>query len=806
MQFAYPYILLFISPVFLAGWYAIRRGVSKSLIISRVIILSLLIIALASPFTLKTTTIRDEAPRITIISDQTMSMDLFPKDTGKKIFENIKSKTPTVYTQFSGMKSPIGDEIIAQASGDNNLLLVSDGNNNYGKDLFDSIAFVSKAGTRVFAVKQKPMHNDVSVEIAGAKNVIIGNQSFNIIVRQAGNSTSYRLDVQIDGIPVMSEEILQKERIKVIQFSHNFNTLGNHRITARIIPKSEDWFKINNIFYKSIFVVPKPKILMITDDLSSPLYKISGTLYDVTTMDTMPEDLSPYKAVIIDNQEVTQLSAEILRDYVAGGGGLVVVGGDNSYDRGNYNNSPFEAILPIISRAGEYKGGRNVVIVIDASGSTAGGDPTTGRSFIGLIDANAINILHNLGRDSHAGVVAFGGGTKKKGLLPLSQSGIAQLESFIREIGPKGGDNPTDLDNGLRAAEELLKSTSGTKEIIVLSDGMMPPEGFEQIKQTVQDIASKDIRIHFVQVLLSYQKAKEANRLYEELAKAVNEKVTVLNPDERASTLIEESPTPTPLPTPEVTFEYPLVVVNSNHFITRYLNLTASVTGYNDVIPKLGGEELIATMRGKPILTTWYFGLGRVVAFTTDNGGGDTRWASEVYHRENSRLISSMINWAIGDPRPKHGVVIQAEDTWAGSKSKVIVTSDTLPQLKLDGSNLDLYRVAPKRYETSITIEKEGFHDLSGYGIAVNYPLEYRNIGFNEDLIKAIESNGGKVYDTSDEGLLLLDIKERSARKVQQPESEKEPFILASLLLFLGEVIIRRLKERGKERALVQNA
>lgn len=802
MQFAYPYILLFISPVFLAGWYAIRRGVSKSLIISRMVILSLLIIALASPLTLKTTTIRDEAPRITIISDQTMSMDLFPKNTGKKIFENIKSKTPTTYAQFTGIRSPIGDEIIARASGDNNILLISDGNNNYGKNLFDSIAFVSKAGTRVFAVKQKLMHNDVSVEITGAKNIIIGNQSFNIIVRQAGNSTSYRLDVQIDGIPVISEEILQKERIKVIQFSHYFNTLGNHRITARIIPKSEDWFNINNIFYKSVFVVPKPKILMITDDLTSPLYQITTSLYDVTTMNIMPDNLSSYKAVVIDNQEITQLSAEILRDYVAEGGGLVVVGGDNSYDRGNYNNSPFEAILPIISKAGEYKGGNNVVIVIDASGSTAYKDETTGRSFIGLINANAINILHNLGRDSHVGVVAFGGGTKKMGLLPLSQSSIAQLESFIREIGPKGVDNPTDLDNGLRAAEELLSSRSGTKEIIVLSDGVMPHEGFEQIKQTVQDIA-RNIRIHFVQVLVSYEKTKKANKLYEELAEIVNEKVTVLNPDERASTLIEESPAP--IPTPEITFEYPLIVVNSNHFITRYLNLTASVTGYNDVIPKLGGEELIATMRGKPILTTWYFGLGRVVAFTTDNGGGDTRWGSEVFHAENSRLISSMINWAIGDPRPKHGMIIQAEDTWAGSETKITVTSDTLPQLRLDGSSIDLYRVAPKRYETSVTIEKEGFHDLSGYGIAVNYPKEYRNIGFNEDLIKAIESNGGKVYSTSDEGLLLLDIKESSARKVQQPESEKELFILASLILFLGEVIIRRLKERGKERPLIQN-
>ena len=41
-----------------------------------------------------------------------------------------------------------------------------------------------------------------------------------------------------------------------------------------------------------------------------------------------------------------------------------------------------------------------------------------------------------------------------------SEANKAELENFIREIGPgtKGGENPTDLDKGLRAADELLNS------------------------------------------------------------------------------------------------------------------------------------------------------------------------------------------------------------------------------------------------------------------------------------------------------------------------------------------------------------
>jgi len=812
-QFEYPLTLLLISPLILAGIYAIRRGVSKWIVFSRIIILSLLIIALASPYSMGTSTVKDDAPRITVISDKTLSMDLFNMNVGQNLFAALQPKTPTKYTEFAGIKSPIGDEVIG-ASENNNLVLVTDGNNNYGKDLFDAISFVSRAGTRVFAVQQKPLHNDASVEIESAKNIIIGNENvFNVVVRQAGVDISYRLDVDIDGTSFMSDSITQTEREKVIPFTYTFATLGSHRMTATITPSTEDRFNLNNVFYKSVFVVPKPKVLAVTGDTASALYKVTTGLYDTTTMTSLPSDLSSYKAVIIDNKGEGELPADTLRNYVGNGGGLVVVGGDSSYDEGSYNNSPVEAILPIISRAGEFKGGRNLVILIDSSGSTGIGSPSP----ISLIDANAISIIRSIGRDSRVGIVAFSGVTRETSILPLSSdANKAELENFIMEIGPKGGDNPTDLDKGLRAAENLLNSVTGTKEIIIISDGLIHPDGLSQTKNTVNDLKNKDIKIQFIQVLLP-EMARMANDNYDALAKTAGTDVILLFPDERATTILETGPsatTPTPTATPEITYDYPLAAIDTNHFITKYVNITASVTGYNDVTPKLGSDELVATTRGKPILTTWGFGLGRVVSFTTDNGANEnncysgspvTCWASEVYSGRNSQLISSMINWAIGDPRPQGGVVIQAEDIWAGTAGRVIVTSDTLPQVQLDKAPLDLSRTGPTTYETSINLETGNFHDISGYGIAVNYPLEYREIGFNDELVQVIESNGGSVYpeDTA-QGLLFMDIKEKAVRTVNEPKSEKEPYLLAALVLFLAEVIIRRLKDYRKDRPVIE--
>jgi hypothetical protein len=86
----------------------------------------------------------------------------------------------------------------------------------------------------------------------------------------------------------------------------------------------------------------------------------------------------------------------------------------------------------------------------------------------------------------------------------------------------------------------------------------------------------------------------------------------------------------------------------------------------------------------------------------------------------------------------------------------------------------------------------------------VNYPLEYREIGFNDKLVQLIESNGGSVYNEDDvQGLLFMDIKEKAVRTVNEPNSEKEPYLLAALVFFLSEVIIRRLKDYRKDRPVI---
>ena len=61
------------------------------------------------------------------------------------------------------------------------------------------------------------------------------------------------------------------------------------------------------------------------------------------------------------------------------------------------------------------------------------------------------------------------------------------------------------------------------------------------------------------------------------------------------------------------------------------------------------------------------------------------------------------------------------------------------------------------------------------------------------------------MYNEDDvQGLLFMDIKEKAVRTVNEPKSEKEPYLLAALVLFLTEVIIRRLKDYRKDRPVIE--
>jgi len=814
----HPEMLLLIIPVIIAGFYLLRKTKTK-IVEWRMLVAFLLVLALAAPFTTVAQTVSEDNPSLVLIQDKTASMGLFPNETGTDLYKALAANTPTTLVQLTGDKTNLGDAVTQYSGIGNQIVLVTDGNNNSGKSLADALGFAKETNTSVYLVQPELKTNDLSVEILGDKNVVVdNNNTFEIVVRQASEqNVSYFYEVYVDGKLTDSRPYSQNTRNNTISITQTFNTLGAHNISVKITPSGEDLNSINNEYHKSLYVIPKPKLTLVTSEPNSPLAQILNSLYNTSVFTAYPgaSALNSSKALVLDNQFVNNLSDTQVKEinkYVNNGGGLVVVGGERAYNYGDYLNSSFEKILPVLSKPSEYKGGRDIVLILDIS-------PSTQNVTQGDILGNAIYILQNKNlKDANAAVIAFGSKDYDVfgGFLFL---GLPQNQAIIKDkISRLATDerSKTSLDQGINGAKNILVGKEGELDAIVISDGGIK-DSYKPSLQAAKELRKLNVNLYFVHIhslAATHQTDPKTRKYYAETLMqdlGLENNYMRINLTERADISFkptdksqeegnEEEKGNEENVTPDF---YPLYAYSPDNFITKNVNFTSNITGYNDVTPKAGAERLVITAsNGKPVLTTWRFGLGRVAAFTTDNGEGEgSRWATNVYSVSSAKLISGTINWAIGNPRSEEGVVLDGPDTWLDTPSNLTLTmyDEGIPKLKLDGNALDLALTGRNTYETTVNPDSIGIHDISGYPLAVNYQLEYRDVGLNKDIEPLILATGGKVYTEKDaRALLLKDARQNSEKQSDEQVSLKMYVLLAALVLYLGEISARRIREMRK--------
>ena len=155
---------------------------------------------------------------------------------------------------------------------------------------------------------------------------------------------------------------------------------------------------------------------------------------------------------------------EILRTYVEDlGGGLVMIGGDQSFGLGGYYKTTLEEILNVRSNFDKEKEKPSfaMVLVIDKSGSM-GGDK------IEMAKDAAKGAAELLGPKDQLGVIAFDGQSYWVSKLH-SAADKGYIIDRISTIEASGG---TSIYPGLSDAYEALVSTSAKlKHVILLTDG-----------------------------------------------------------------------------------------------------------------------------------------------------------------------------------------------------------------------------------------------------------------------------------------------------------------------------------------------
>ncbi len=750
----------------------------------RSLVLLLLLIAIASPYKIIETT-TEGSPSLTILADNSSSFEIFDTGTAARLKEGLEEYFPTTLKYIaSGERSAIGDGILQNAEGDDHILVVSDGYNNYGRDLGDIILFSSILNTTIHTVKLSPVKKDVSVTIDGPSQVIEQSESeFKVNALNVGNVKYSKLEVFVDGNQVS----LDSEGRFTWRFSR-----GYHKVMARILFPDDDHFEQNNIYYKSVKALPRPKLLLVAEG-RGPLQEALEKIYDVKVMDAVPDELVGYDAVILNDINVNKISdskVDLLSDYLSEKGrGLVVVGGENSFDNGGYKGSYFESLLPVKVGVGERRRDEryNVVFVIDLSGTVSlPFKPNAQESILDFEKAFLLDIVYSLNMDDKISIIGF---VSKPHCVPNSLhcvlttiSLIPGLENTIRTLtvpSGAGADRGTNIALALSRARQVLEKAEGGKNVVLLSDGIDTNEG--GIMQDIQIMNSYGIKLYtigvgqFVNRDLLKRMAEKGDGIYFEPDESEKLKIIFMGDEEEQRCAKAKSGR--------------VILMDTSHWITKGdLSLNANVGGYNLVVPELWGRKLVATDCDRTIMTAGRYGLGRVVVLSTDDG---SKWSGSLFSKDNSKIITRMVNWAVGDFTMDNEFDVRIKDTTLGKATDVNVISNEKPESK----GLEFAKIDAGLYSAKFRPEKEGFYTILDAIVGVSYNDEYEKLGLNPRLEELVTISGGYVFEPNDVEKIKDTIISMSRRVKVETINYRWPFVIAAILLFLIDVLIRRIRE-----------
>ncbi|MBW2991190.1 VWA domain-containing protein [Candidatus Woesearchaeota archaeon] len=768
-----------------------KKKFKRTILITRLLIFILLVIVLAKPFgEVKITTPGN--PKLTLLIDNTTSMSVMDADFISELKQGLEKQVPvSVKTLGSGLESDLADSILTHLEKDTNLLLITDGNVNQGTELGDVALLAANLNSTISAIDLKEKEKEAGVYISGPESSVAGvNNTYVVKIINLGDQEA-RLRVVVDD-EVIINEVTKKDSYV---FEKEFGE-GDHRITAEV-DAPEDYFDENNAFYKSVGVVKKPKILLVSDAYA-PIEKILKELYDVTKVKNIPDNVNDYYAVIIYDKPAGFSGVNKLADYLVDkeggyyGNGLFVIGGFDSFDRGSYKGSLLESYLPVyVGKAARRRGSSNIVLSIDFSGSSGDRyevvrDPQTGKiSALKKVKSDvqdvekalAVSVIKSLGPDNNVGATIF---STQSAVVQELQPLFLTKEELINKVSriqqPPG---QSFFHIGLSGAYNVLKNNVGTNNIIMITDGNTGSDSIrKQTLDTAKTINARGVKVYIVgtgrNVDESFLKsvAHNGGGIYFPAAQENRLKILFGEPEESKFGEL-----------------FDLFMLNPYHFITQNLELDASLYGFNQVIPKSSAQLLVTTQHGEPALTVWNYGLGRVASLNVFSGNNNL---GDLLNKRNSILLTRTINWVIGDPQRKEPYYVVITDSRTNEPIEVIVKSDKYPSAQ----GLSFTRIGENQYKTLLGAQEKGFNQVLSKNFAVNYETEYQALGMNQRLEEVVSMSGGKVFKPSDIKGIVEFVKSASKQTKVERTTIIWPFLLLAVIIFLIEIGVRKTRER----------
>jgi Mg-chelatase subunit ChlD len=620
------------------------------------------------------------------------------------------------------------------------------------------------------------------------------------------------------------DEILYEQNHELRRGTQTFSlplTAGNAGFVSyqvQIVPETDTFYQNNRLDSFSQVQGP-PKILMVAlpagepltggstrPDEFTPLLQILQSASfdaDVIQPEVFPLDLptlAQYNSVVLVDvpaRKFSQKQMEVLRSYVRDlGGGLVAVGGPTSYGVGGYYGTPIEDALPVEMQIKDEQRRPTlaIVFIIDHSGSMT--DSSGGVEKLELAKEAAARSIELLFPTDRVGVVQFD--DVASWVVPMTD--LSDPDSIKNAIGSIQAGGGTDIMSGLQAMANVLPDDPAkVKHVILLTDGGADPSGIPELAQKLYE--ENGITLSTVGV------GTDAAPFLEELAVIGGGRYHFTADASSIPSIFTEE---TSLATRSYIEEDPFfpTLVNSSPILAN-IDSIPQLLGYVAASPKDLAQVILKSEKDDPILSTWQYGLGRSVAFTSDATG---RWARNWVNWEGFPTFwAQAVRYTIGENldsslemtvSPDGHILLDAQSRGGGFLNDYQIAANIIAPSG-ETQSVILNQIAPGRYSGDFSPDEQGVYlfNLSGKqdgdalvfsqttGWALSYSPEYQRLDSNPDLLmRLVALTNGKVASADPADVFTHDLKATRGSRPIWPW-----LLLIAALLLPFDIAVRRL-------------
>jgi uncharacterized membrane protein len=603
---------------------------------------------------------------------------------------------------------------------------------------------------------------------------------------------------------------------------------GVHRFRAQFVPDraEDDTIEENNTGQAFTVVSGQGRLLILAtaQDLASAqpsaeflrqALEAEKLVCDVQVAGQNPLDqvsLLEYSLVILSNVPAGDLRDEekkTLAVYVRDlGGGLVMVGGDDSFGAGGWLGSEVEEVMPVsfdIKHKKQFLKGA-LVLVMHACEIEQG-------NYIG--ERCAIEAVKTLSSRDLVGVLAWKWLSDQQGFWVVPLQEVGARTPIINAIKAMSMGDLPDLDAVMRPGVEALlaRKDVGPKHMIVISD-FDPAAPRNDLIATMRDagITCSTVAIGYGSHGIDEPKARwiaesTGGRFYTTRDFRQLPQIFIKESREIRRSLVQETPFTPQLVNP-LSPVVPGLAGEGLPALGGFVLTTAKPLADLPIIRK--SEE-----GDDPVLAHWQVGLGKTVAFTS---GMWSRWGTSwVEWPKFSKFWAQIARWA---SRQSEAAAFDVTTSVHGGKAKLRIdaldkNADAINFMEVAGKLVDpgqesqtlrLTQTGPGRYEAEFDTRARGNYIVnlayqmgqgkemvSGTlrtGLSIAYSPEYSQLRPNLSLLEEICSlTHGRMLAAVDAGTVFdrAGLPRAEARRAMW-----ESLVQWMLVLFLLDVAIRR--------------